>query len=369
MVDEASGRAVDAPAWVDNTTAALGAAWYPVAWSHEVTDAPVAVELFGRHWVLARIDGELAAFVDACPHRLLPLSAGDLCASTLRCAYHGWEFDPTGVAVRIPSLGSEAALPPRARLVRPAGLEERYGAIWLAPEPPIAPLPDLTEWTDPRFECRLDVGERMTASAAQMMDNGCDTSHFFMVHRGTFGGDGTAMSFPRSVERDGWTLTAVYETPYKVLDDPDVVAGRADPVFQSRQTKTFSLGMNLLLRMEFPASDSTFTILMAAQPEREGSTRLFRWFCRDDIVGDEERWAACLEIEAAVLAEDISALGSFRDHRLPLDLQVEVHVKSDKLSLAYRRLLAEFVGGSVESVGEGAAFAVRGSAGQLVDHG
>jgi phenylpropionate dioxygenase-like ring-hydroxylating dioxygenase large terminal subunit len=332
-----------APTWVDNTTLELGAAWYPVAWSHEVTDAPVAVELLGRHWVLARIDGELAAFVDRCPHRLLPLSGGELCGATLRCAYHGWEFDRSGTAVRIPSLGDGSPIPPRARLEGPAGLVERFGAIWLAPEEPVAPLPDLTEWDDPRFECRLDIGERMTASAAQMMDNGCDTSHFFMVHRGTFGGDETAMSFPRSVERDGWTLTAVFETPYKVHDDPDVVAGRADPVFQSRQTKTFTLGMNVLLRMEFPATDSTFTVLMAAQPENGNSTRLFRWFCRDDIVGDEERWAACLEIEAAVLAEDISALGLFRDHRVPLDLTTEVHVKSDKLSLAYRRLLAEFV--------------------------
>ncbi len=42
--------------------------------------------------------------------------------------------------------------------------------------------------------------------------------------------------------------------------------------------------------------------------------------------------------------EDRRALDAFRDHRLPLDLRREVHVADDRMSLAYRRLLAELVG-------------------------
>ena len=42
------------------------------ALSSEVpADRPVAVELFGVHWVLARPGGSLVAFIDECPHRLL----------------------------------------------------------------------------------------------------------------------------------------------------------------------------------------------------------------------------------------------------------------------------------------------------------
>lgn len=329
--------------WIDNTTSELAGAWWPVAWSHEVTDRPVAVQLLGRHWVLARLGDELVAFVDECPHRLIPLSGGDICDQTLRCAYHGWRFDHEGTVVDVPSHRDGTPIPPRARATKPAGVVERYGAVWLAPDTPVAPLFEFPEWDDPAFECRLDVPNFTTASAAQFMDNGCDTSHFFMVHRGTFGGDETAMSFPRSVERDGWTLTAVFESPYKVLDDPDVIAGNADPLQHTTQTKTFHLGMTLVLRMEFPQTNSTFTVIMSGQPERDGSTRLFRWFARNDIVGDEERWRDCLEVEARVIAEDQLALNLYRDHRLPLDLTTEVHVRSDKLSIAYRRLLADFV--------------------------
>ena len=326
--------------WVDNTTEQLDAAWYAVAWSHEVTDQPVAVELLGRHWVLARIGGKLAAFVDACPHRLLPLSGGRICDATLRCAYHGWEYDALGAAVTIPSLGEGGGpLPPRAHLITPGGLDERYGAIWLAPSPPVAALWEFPEWDDQEFDCRLDVTSRTTASAAQLLDNACDASHFVAVHAGSFGGDATAQAFPRTVERDGWTLTAVYDSPYRVRDD--LSAGES--IQMSTHTKSFHLGATMVLRMEFPETNSTFTIAIAAQPEHDGSTRLYRWFARNDIVGDEERWATCLEWEAKILAEDQYALGLFRDHRLPLDLQSEVHVRADKFSLTYRRLLREFL--------------------------
>jgi phenylpropionate dioxygenase-like ring-hydroxylating dioxygenase large terminal subunit len=342
--------------WLDNETAALGAAWYPVALSSEVADEPFSVQLLGQYWVLARLEGELVAFVDTCPHRLLPLSAASICDGRLRCAYHGWEFDASGMAVRIPSLESARPIKGKAHLKAPAGLEERYGLIWLAPLEPVAGLPTFPEWDDPAFECRIDNAVQITAGCGQVMDNSCDTSHFAFVHAGTFGGEATELSYPRSVTRDGWRIIAVYESTYRVLDDPRTQRGELPELQRSIQTKIFHLGSTLELRMHFPDLGSTFTILACAQPEREGSTRLYRVFARNDIVGDEARWAACLKVEQAVQDEDISALSRYRDHRLPLNLREEVHVPADKLSLAYRRLLIDLVRHSAEAgIGDGVA--------------
>ncbi len=331
-------------AFVDNMTTALDRAWFPVALSSEVPeDRPVAVELFGVHWVLARMGQALVAFVDECSHRLLPLSAGRLCGATLQCAYHGWQYDEEGACVSVPSQDADRPIPPRAQLRRAAGVEERYGAVWLAPREPVCGLPSFPEWDDPRFEVRLDAPARTTAGGHQVLDNGCDTSHFAFVHAGTFGGEAAAITRAKSVVRDGWELTATYETIYNVLDDPDLIAAEKPMEQLSRQSKTFVPGLSLVLRMEFPETDSVFTILAAVQPEHDGSTRLYRWWARDDIVGDEARWAAHCEVEADVLQEDLRALNAYRDHRLPLDLRREVHVADDRLSLAYRRLLAELV--------------------------
>lgn len=43
--------------------------------------------------VVARVDGDVFAFVDVCPHRSAPLSDGDIDDGQLICASHGWVFD------------------------------------------------------------------------------------------------------------------------------------------------------------------------------------------------------------------------------------------------------------------------------------
>ena len=88
----------------------------------------------------------------------------------------------------------------------------------------------------------------------------------------------------------------------------------------SRHTKTLCPGALAVLRMEFAATDSVLSIVIAVQPETSGRSRLYRLWARNDIVGDEERWAECLRNEAPVLAEDLSMFAAFRHHRLALDL-------------------------------------------------
>jgi phenylpropionate dioxygenase-like ring-hydroxylating dioxygenase large terminal subunit len=326
--------------WIDNVSPGLAPAWYPVALSTEVSLSPHPVVLLGTEWVLVRLDGEVRAFRDQCPHRLFPLSAGSVGDGALRCGYHGWEFSGDGHCTRVPSMDG-TAISARSRLSAPAAVEERFGVIWLAPEEPVTPLPSFPEWSDPAFEGRLDAPRRLTAGTGQIMDNACDTTHFLMVHAGTFGGEQTAATYPRSVEREGWTIVAEYETEYRVLDDPlGPLDGR---VWPSRQTKRFHLGAMLELRMEFPHDGSTFSILVAVQPEGPDTSRIYRWFARDDMGGDEERWQECFRVEQEILEEDVRVLERYRHHRLPLDLRHEVHAPADRLSLAYRRLLIDLL--------------------------
>jgi nitrite reductase/ring-hydroxylating ferredoxin subunit len=53
----------------------------------------VAVEAEGRGVLLVRVDGRLAAYANACPHKGTPLSDGDLVDGVLTCNVHRWEFD------------------------------------------------------------------------------------------------------------------------------------------------------------------------------------------------------------------------------------------------------------------------------------
>ena len=62
--------------------------------------------------MLARTEkGEAFALRDICPHRLVPLSAGQQIETdgrpTIQCPYHGWRFGTDGQCALMPSLVSK----------------------------------------------------------------------------------------------------------------------------------------------------------------------------------------------------------------------------------------------------------------------
>jgi vanillate O-demethylase monooxygenase subunit len=197
-----------------NAHPALARFWHPVALSSEVGREPVAARLGGQGWALARFSGGIAAFADACPHRRARLSAGQITDGILQCPYHGWRFTPDGRCVNIPALEDGAAIPERATLRRPAEVAEQDGMVWLAPEPPRAPIPDLHPGVplggDGIATVILPV-LRVEANAAILIDNFLDEAHLPFVHAATIGGAGPEPIPRADVDRRELSFTAVRE--------------------------------------------------------------------------------------------------------------------------------------------------------------
>ena len=75
----------------------LNDAWYVVAWSRDLGDAPVAITVLNQPVVVFRDpDGRASVLEDRCPHRHVPLSLGCRDPKGLRCGYHGWTWDLEG---------------------------------------------------------------------------------------------------------------------------------------------------------------------------------------------------------------------------------------------------------------------------------
>ncbi|MGY2066957.1 Rieske 2Fe-2S domain-containing protein [Blastococcus sp. SYSU DS0619] len=117
-------------------SSAAASGWFAVARAAEVGSTPVAVGAGGRSYVVVRLGPgrEVSAFPARCPHRLVPLAAGHVTDGRLVCPAHGWRFDGDGRCTDVPTLGADGCPPPRADLVGPWAVEERYGWVWLAPE-------------------------------------------------------------------------------------------------------------------------------------------------------------------------------------------------------------------------------------------
>jgi len=329
---------------IDNETPALRRAWHAVAPAEAVGDEPVQVWLLGEPWVLVRLGGELRAFVDRCPHRLAPLSVGRVCDGALQCGYHGWTFAEDGRCTSMPPIGATDNLPRRADLTPAFGVEERYGLVWLAPEEPLCPMPEFPEWGAEGFDCLRTTFLRTAVSAAQLVDNFLDASHFPYVHEGTFGAPEAAEVHEDGIERDGWFVRTLFRTWYRNYDDPLVATGEHEAVQPQDLLKQGSASFTVYLRLFMPVTGKTMAILFCCSPERNGSTHVLKLVARDDAYGSEEMIAKTIADEDLILAEDLRVLEAYTEMVLHLDLRAEVHTRADRLSVAWRRLLADMVG-------------------------
>jgi vanillate O-demethylase monooxygenase subunit len=323
---------------LDNTSAALARGWHAVARESEIGDGPTQVWLLGRPWVLTRIAGELQAFADRCPHRLAPLSAGIVTGDTLQCGYHGWRFAADGRAVAIPANDPGTPLPPRACLTTPAGVQERFGLVWLAPEPPVCDLHAFPEWDDPGFVRAETEPRRTPVSALQLADNFLDAAHFPTVHTGTFGTPEAAYVSPHHVTRAGWEIRTVYEAPYRNHDDPLVATGEHPLVQPHVLTKVGRPPASVYLTLDFPLTGQRLAILFVCQPETATRTRVYKLMARRGAGADV---AELVAYEDVVLDEDLAILERYDTMALATHPWREVNTAADKLSVAYRRVLTD----------------------------
>ncbi|MCU1357783.1 MAG: hypothetical protein JWM89_3201 [Acidimicrobiales bacterium] len=357
-----------------NLDPSLRSAWHPVLRTSDLGDEPVAVRLLGEHWVVVRLDGEVAAFADRCPHRLAPLSAGHVESQgdrdILRCGYHGWCFESTGGCSSIPSLPDGATLPPRARAFVPAGVATHLGLVWIAPEPPRVPLPDVPIAADElgRFLSGDLPVLQACASAGLLMDNFLDVAHFPFVHAATIGDEESTDVGPFEMERDGLALTVRSAQRFPNREDPGVETGER-PLLQTRHvTYRYTAPFAAWLRIDYEEAGGTNVITFFVQPVDADHATIYASVQRDDLDGDLDRLAEAVAFEHAVTAEDLVVQEGYLHRSIPLELTTEVHVKADRMTVELRRILADFVAQATLTAPPAAAPAPTGSTDGRVAH-
>lgn len=181
-------------------------AWYAAAWDVEIKRALLPRTICGKPVVLYRKqDGSPAALADACWHRLLPLSKGELHGDNVICGYHGLEFDDTGRCVYMPS---QDTINPSA-CVQTFPVEERHRFIWLWPGDPAladpALIPDLHWNDDPEWAAD---GKMIPVKCDYrlVIDNLMDLTHETYVHGSSIGNRAVAEA-PFTVTHSDKTAT------------------------------------------------------------------------------------------------------------------------------------------------------------------
>lgn len=314
--------------------------WYPVAYSADITDRPVPVRLFGDWYVVWRADASapVSVAIDECPHRNARLSQGWLTDGCLVCPYHGWSFGADGVAQRIPSNEDGLPIPPRARLESVLA-EDKYGLVWACVGMPRGPVPELADLDSGDYTLVHELMEEWHASAPRVIDNGLDVAHVSWVHRNSVGSSTNPQMNDVEVAREGMSLH--FSATYTVNIDTAQHANTGIPEGLTKRSTRGELVHPLMFRgvLEYHETGLIHVLYKTATPVDDEHTLFCQFVARNDAP-DADKIAGIIAVDRQVQSEDKVLLEAIRPE-FPLEAATEIHTQSDRMTIQYRRILAE----------------------------
>ena len=306
--------------------------WFAVAQSTDITDTPRRVTVLGEDVVLWRSGDDLHAFRDLCIHRGAALSLGTVQNGCIVCPYHGWRYDSTGHCVAIPAQPPDMDIPTKAKTDAYA-CRERYGLVWVSLGTPQTDVPTFAEGDDPDFYTLACGPYELNAEAPRVIENFLDVSHLMWVHEGLLGDTGHAEIAEYHVHQQNGQL--VSDTIPIYQPDPD---GRGRVVTNNYVYEVLT-PMAARFRKTDPDTSEVFSMLMLTTPVRRQQTLAYALLSRNYDFDTPDQ--VFQDFQNKLLEQDRAVVESQRPEALPLDLQAELHLKSDRMAISYRRYLAE----------------------------
>ena len=323
--------------------------WYVAAESADVVlGKPYGVKMLGCDFVLFRNeDRAVSCLSDVCVHRGASLSRGTCVDGTVACPFHGWRFDGSGQCTKIPSMGDEFRIPPRAK-VDSYPVSELYDWVWVflgdLPEeerPPVPALlpeyPQTDEWRTTRMVVEAP------ANWTKFEENSLDTAHLSFVHK-TFGNrmDPKANIVP--IDRTAYGAKVSRE---RTPPEGNVKSGVLGELLKGPRTKTsveleFSLlGLCHRIKPTFRPGMSQ-VVFSAAVPIDPYTTRQFGLQARNYAI-EPEHDAERLVGRKDAIDEDIGVVSYVRPKVGPTPFQQETLIKSDEMESIFRRLVFRMI--------------------------
>jgi phenylpropionate dioxygenase-like ring-hydroxylating dioxygenase large terminal subunit len=313
---------------------ALRRCWQPVARVQDLAGGPRREILLGEALaVFLTESGRPAVIADRCAHRGASLAIGEVTGESIQCPYHGWQWaGENGACTGIPSLADQSQIPPGAR-VRAFPAREQWGLVWTVLEEPIGDPPSVP-WFDPET-WQWDHGTpfELPVGLGLMIENFRDVAHFSFVHRATFGAIPEVVE-PLEVERDGLEVTMRRE----------MTAGEgAEEIWGSlRELRNHVIAPNFTSSQMFHLKGQR--CLLHAARAISATESVHYWIEGVSKDFDEFSLEEAIESDERLYAEDRAIVSTVEPPELSLDPNADLNTLADRLTLAYRRAFAEFVG-------------------------
>jgi phenylpropionate dioxygenase-like ring-hydroxylating dioxygenase large terminal subunit len=314
--------------------------WLAIAWSREIVSGAILTRrVMGRDLLLWRSSEGLHCWRDLCVHRGARLSLGTIrnghLATNQRdcliCPYHAWEYSPTGECVRFPSQ-PEIAPPAKAR-AETFAVQEKYGVIWATMRESTGPVADFPFADDSNFRTVLAGPYRFKALGPRVIENLLDVAHLGFVHAGSLG-DPNRGEIEDYAVTPGTTTHGPEAREIKIWQpDPD---GTGNPALVN-----YHYWVAGPLTAGFVKTQGELRFGMLAQVSPIDAETCESRLIMSMNYGHEIPDAELLCFQDHVTGQDRAIVESQRPELLPLDLQQELHLRSDRMAIAYRKWLRE----------------------------
>jgi len=307
--------------------------WLPVAFSKDLGNEPISVTVLGERVAVFRTSEGVKALKDLCIHRGAALSQGKMVGDEIMCPYHGWRYDGAGKCTAIPQQPASRPIPRKACAV-PYGCAEAHGLVWVRLEGSgLSELPPYPEFADASFKAFYCGPYRVNASMPRVVENFLDVGHLAFLHEGTLGDSRYAEIASYEARRVG---DRIVTDPISVFQpDPDGggIAAQTEYVYEVLKPSV------VRFRKTGANPGQSFNMMLAVLPEGPVSSQAFIVACLNYLhhLTNEE----FAKHQTAIFHEDTAVLEKQRPELLPLDLQEELHLVADRLSIAYRKYLKE----------------------------
>ncbi|MCU6792745.1 aromatic ring-hydroxylating dioxygenase subunit alpha [Paenibacillus sp. WQ 127069] len=304
--------------------------WHCVYLASELKEEPQQVFALGERVVIYRTKTEVHAFKDLCIHRGAALSLGKVKNGLLVCPYHAWEYNTAGECEKIPALPCGKAIPSKAKATVYRCIEH-IGFIWVNIGEDPAPLVAFPEYDQDEYRTVAIGPYDVKANAPRIVENFLDIAHLMFVHEGMLGDADHAEIPVFDINfTDGRYITSeilLYQP------NPD---GRSSEGYSNYVYEILS-PMTARFKKKAQDSNNEFSFFITVVQEKEEQTKVFMLHSRNfELDQPDEPYTRFTDI---LLKQDIEIIESQKPELLPLDLQEEMHLKSDAISIAYRRWL------------------------------
>ncbi|MEO0987735.1 MAG: aromatic ring-hydroxylating dioxygenase subunit alpha [Cyanobacteria bacterium J06639_14] len=314
--------------------------WYPVMPIAHLQRGPQSFCLLGQDLVLwLNSAGQPAALEDRCCHRSAQLSQGKVHQGQLQCPYHGWCFDAGGTCVDVPQLVQPTL--PNSYRVQAFRCTQRYGYVWVCLDTPRTDIPTIPEADDPQFRYIPEFYEVWHCAGLRLMENSFDNAHPHFVHEQTFGQrQDPVPPAPDTFTETSEGFTMTYRLSVKNTDIQKQNLQMTDEATVRISEGTWYLPFVRSLKITYP-NGLVHLIFTAATPISDRSIQVVQFCLRNDTEADAKA-SDIIAFDRAVTLEDKAILEG-TEYDVPLDIQAEQHMASDKPGIVMRHRLAALI--------------------------